>query len=249
MSPEESGASRPSDENGKLILTLSGVSIGFPGESPLLTGIDFEAHEGEVIGLVGVSGIGKTTFLRTLAGQVPPMAGQVEIFGGTSFSEAPRGSIGYIPQRLGLVHHQTVGYNVLMGALPKATRWQTLLALPSSEMRKATRAAVAAVDLEEKILEPVSQLSGGQQRRVAVARSLVQKPRLLLADECLGELDITTSEVVAEQLIHLAREHGTCVILVDHSPVRLKVLCDRVVELRSGTIREDEPDHLRLPMI
>ncbi len=230
------------------ILTLSQVSIGFPGELPLLTGIDFEAYAGEVIGLVGVSGIGKTTFLRTLAGQVPLMAGDVEIFGFDDIRSAPRGSIGYIPQRLGLVHHQTVGYNVLMGALPRANRWQTLLALPSSEMRQATRAAVAAVDLEDKILEPISQLSGGQQRRVAVARSLVQSPRLLLADECLGELDITTSEVVAEQLIHLAHEQGTCVILVDHSPVRLKVLCDRVFELRQGTIREDEPDHLRLPM-
>ena len=249
MSGETSDSTAEVNGKGERILTLSGVSIGFPGEPHLLTGIDFEAHAGEVIGLVGVSGIGKTTLLRTLAGLLPHTAGEVEIFGCDNFAAAPRGSIGYIPQRLGLVHHQTVGYNVLMGALPKATRLQTLLSLPSSEMREATRSAVVAVDLEEKMLDPISQLSGGQQRRVAVARSLVQKPRLLLADECLGELDMTTSEVVAEQLLHLAREHGTCVILVDHSPVRLKVLCDRVVELRQGTIREEEPDTMRLPMV
>ena len=110
-------------------------------------------------------------------------------------------------------------------ALPGATWWQTLLSLPSGEMRQAVRAAVEAVGLSEKMLDPVSLLSGGEQRRVAVARSLVQRPRLLLADECLGELDETTSETVAVQLLSLAREHDTCIVLIDHSPARTAALC------------------------
>ena len=147
------------------------------------------------------------------------------------------------------MHHQTVGYNALMGALPGASWWQTLLSLPSGEMRQAARDAVEAVGLSEKMLDPVSLLSGGEQRRVAVARSLVQRPRLLLADECLGELDETTSETVAVQLLSLAREHDTCIVLVDHSPARTAALCDRVLNFRRGRLVEDEPGLIRLPML
>ena len=231
------------------VLKLIGVDIGFPGESPLLSDLDFEAFAGEVIGIIGISGIGKTTFLRTLAGLQAPLDGEMTVLGESSFSDVEKGAIGYIPQRLGLVNHQTVGYNVLMGALPGARWWQSLLSLPSPEMNQRTREAVSAVGLSNKIHDQVSQLSGGQQRRVAVARSLIQKPSIILADECLGDLDLATSEVVAEQLLHLAKEHDTCVILVDHSPVRLKVLCNRLVELHDGKIREDEPGKVRLPLL
>ena len=159
----------------------------------------------------------------------------------TKHIAAIRAEIGMVFQQFNLFPHLSVLDNVTLAPM-KVRGWSRQ---DAEETAKRLLERVGIADQADKY---PSQLSGGQQRRVAVARSLVQGPRLLLADECLGELDITTSEVVAEQLIHLAHEQGACVILVDHSPVRLKVLCDRVFELRQGTIREDEPDHLRLPM-
>lgn len=221
------------------VIEFGEVDIGFAGEDALIRGVNFTAHAGEVIGLAGVSGVGKTTLLRTFAGLQPPLDGEIKVLNEKDFENIERGAIGYIPQRLGLVNHKTVGYNVLLGALPHASWWQSLLSLPSRQMRRAAREAVSVMGLSEKMAEPISQLSGGQQRRVAVARSLVQKPKLLLADECLGELDVATGEVVAEQLLHLAREHETCVILVDHNLERLNGLCDRVIEMTSNGFVED----------
>ena len=152
-----------------------------------------------------------------------------------------------------MVNHQSVGYNVLMGALPSATLFQTILSLPSSEMRDATRKAIHAVGLSDKSLESVNRLSGGQQRRVAIARAMVQSPKLLLADECLGELDADTAREIIELLRSLAEIQDISILIVDHNPVRAKTFCDRLLELRGNKllpIRDgDFSGQLRLPQL
>ena len=103
-------------------------------------------------------------------------------------------------------------------------------------MREATRKAVSAVGLEDKTLTSVNLLSGGQQRRVAIARAMVQNPRLLLADECLGELDAETALEIIGLLRTIANEQRTAILIVDHNPVRARTFCDRVLQLRSRKI-------------
>ena len=162
------------------VLRIDNAVIGFESDAPLLVDVDLEIFPGEIIGVIGRSGIGKSSLLRTIAGLLNPISGQITVPVG-------KGEIGYIPQRLGLINHQTVGYNVIMGALPRAPFWQTLFSLPGPELRQSARDAIDAVGLSAKVLDQVSQLSGGQQQRVAIARSMVQHPQILLADECLGE--------------------------------------------------------------
>ena len=94
-------------------LKIEDAAIGFDQEAPLLESVDLEIRAGEIVGLTGRSGIGKTTLLRTAAGLVSPLSGSVECCC-TADTRAKKGAIGLIPQRLGLVQHQTVGYNVLM---------------------------------------------------------------------------------------------------------------------------------------
>ncbi|MEE2811766.1 MAG: ATP-binding cassette domain-containing protein [Candidatus Thermoplasmatota archaeon] len=214
-----------------IILSIKDAEIGFEKASPLLESVNLEIHAGEVIGIIGRSGIGKTTLLRTVAGLIPPIEGTITV-------PLEKGEIGYIPQRLGLVNHQTVGYNVIMGALPRAPFWQVLFSLPGFELRESAREAIEAVGLSEKVLDPISLLSGGQQRRVAIARSMVQQPRLLLADECLGELDAETAKEIIALIQMLAKEQNVAVLIVDHNPVRAATFCDRVLQVKGTRLEE-----------
>ena len=215
------------------ILSIRGATIGFENENPLLVDVNLDLKPGEIIGVIGRSGIGKSTLLRTIAGLLPPLSGQLDTPSGI-------GEIGYIPQRLGLVNHKNVGYNVMMGALTRAPLWQTLFSLPGLELRQSARAAIEAVGLSDKVLDSISQLSGGQQQRVAIARSMVQKPTLLLADECLGELDSETAKEIIELIQKLAKEDNVAIIIVDHNPVRVATFCDRVLHVKGTHIEEVE---------
>ena len=223
-------------------LRMENVAIGFNQEEPLIESLDLEIRAGEIVGLTGRSGIGKTTLLRTAAGLVRPLSGSVECCC-TADTRAEKGAIGLIPQRLGLVQHQTVGYNVLMGALAEANFLQTALSLPSKKMREETRSVIEEVGLADKTLESVNRLSGGQQRRVAIARAMLQEPDLLLADECLGELDAETARGIIELFQHMAEDHRMAILIVDHNPVRAKTFCDRVYQLRGRRLIPFEEEH------
>ncbi len=226
-------------------LRISGAAIGFDADSPLIEAVDLQVAAGEIVCIIGRSGTGKTTLLRTVAGLVPPLAGDVVVCDAKAPARPSKGEVGLIPQRLGLVQHGTVGYNVIMGALPRAPFWQTLLSLPSRELRDAARQAIEAVGLAGLALESVNRLSGGQQRRVAIARSMVQQPRLLLADECLGELDAETAIEIIALLRSMADESGIGMIVVDHNPVRAATFCDRLLQLRAGRLQPVDATEMR----
>lgn len=227
----------PPDSSAEPALRVDGVTVGYPGQPPLLAQVDLQAVPGEVVGLVGVSGTGKTSLLKTIAGILEPPRGTVEVLGRTNPQRAPRGSVGYIPQRLGLVAHASVLDNVLMGTLHREPAWRSALRLPSKETLAETRAVLERVGLAEKEEEPVNRLSGGQQRRVAVARALLQRPKILLADEFLSELDRATARIVEEAVLELATRHNTAIVLVEHHVQKARYMAHRVYEIRAGLLQ------------
>jgi len=207
------------------LLEIKNLSIGF--NSALVTDIIARVLPGEIIAVLGPSGIGKTTLIRTIAGLIQPLEGQINL------SIPKQGGMGYIPQRLGLVRHASVHHNVNLGARASLP----ILKGDSQEREKRVREAIKAMGLEEKTNEPVRRLSGGQLRRVATARALAQRPKLLLADEFLSELDHGTVEVVLDAVKNLL-DDGTSIIMVEHHEENVELLATRIWLIEDETFSD-----------
>mgnify|MGYP006199333823 FL=1 len=198
------------------------LSVGYDRNEVLLSGIDLSLKPGEIVAINGASGVGKTTLLRTFAGLLNPLEGRISIFGK---EKAKRGEIGYIPQRLGLIRHASVHYNVMLGA--KAGHTSALFPF-SRSCKIHTLEAIESVGLMHKLRTPIRKLSGGQQRRVAVARTLAQRPRFILADEFLAELDEETLNMVMQKVLDYVKENNAIMILVEHDFERAMQMADRL---------------------
>ncbi|MEZ5735734.1 MAG: ATP-binding cassette domain-containing protein [Novosphingobium sp.] len=227
------------------LLRLSGLDVAPAGRlDPVLTGVTFDAIAGECIALVGPSGAGKTTLLRTIAAMIPPHGGDV-LFDGQDLSRLSgyalrraRSRIGMITQKHDLVETLRVDRNVMAGALGRWSVWRALrfLAWPTRAELAEAEEALAAVGLADKLKRPTASLSGGEQQRVAIARTLIQAPFLLLADEPVASLDPGTAEEVLLLLTRLARSSGMALICSLHQPDLAARFCDRTFELRDGRL-------------
>jgi putative ABC transport system ATP-binding protein len=204
------------------------------GPTPALRGVTLDVAEGEIVAVTGPSGCGKSTLLHCLAGILRPDAGQVTWRGERidQWSEATRSRLrrtdfGVLFQFGQLVAELTAAENV---ALP--------LLLAGTGRREARTAALTWLErlgvAEVADVRP-GEMSGGQQQRCALSRALVTEPRVLFADEPTGALDTLAGEQVLTQLVRLAREQRTTVVLVTHEP-RIAAYADREVSLRDGMV-------------
>ena len=199
----------------------------------IISDISLKIQPGETIAILGPSGIGKTTLLRTIAGLIVPLSGEV-------IHDFPkRSGIGYIPQRLGLVKHSTVRNNVAIGARTRKPRWYPAILPLGSELNSDVDSALTSLGIEVFSNSPVRILSGGQQRRVAIARALVQRPKLILADEFLGELDKENVESIIEATKSLVSEIGVTLIMVEHNEERAIEIADKVWRIVDGKVIEE----------
>ncbi|MEU6236546.1 ABC transporter ATP-binding protein [Kitasatospora sp. NPDC047058] len=220
------------------LIEARGVSLAF-GETPALRGASLSVDAGEVLAIMGPSGSGKSTLLHCLAGILTPDSGEVHFDGQRidDLNEAGRSALrrdrfGFVFQFGQLVPELTAEENVALplllsgtkraAALAEARPWFARLGLDGMEQRRS------------------GELSGGQAQRVALARGLVARPRVLFADEPTGALDSLTGEQVMELMVASAREQGTTVILVTHEP-RVASYADRQAMVRDGRATELAP--------
>ena len=198
-----------------------------------IDGIDLDIHPGEMIGVTGPSGSGKTTLINLLSCLDAPTEGELTVAGqrvdGRPESElvdARRGVLGFVFQKFHLLPTLTVAENV---ELP-------LLFLRRKADRKETLRVLETVGLAERANHRPGEISGGQMQRTAIARALLAKPRILMADEPTGNLDKANGEAVVALFRRLVDETGITVILSTHNEHHF-ASCDRIIALEDGRIR------------
>jgi phosphonate transport system ATP-binding protein len=212
---------------------------------------------GERVAIVGHNGAGKSTLLRALGGFVPPAHGRLQVLGrelgarpGGATLRALRCEVAQVMQGLHLVQRLTARENVLIGALGRLHGWRSWARLHAPEDVAEADRALDAVGLSARAGLRADRLSGGERQKVALARMLMQRPRLILADEPTASLDPAAALEVCRLLVRAAAlagkaapgtERGATLITVVHHPALLPVLADRVIGLRGGRLAFDLP--------
>jgi predicted ABC-type transport system involved in lysophospholipase L1 biosynthesis ATPase subunit len=197
----------------------------------VLRGISIEIAHNEAVFLSGASGAGKTTLLYTLAGLERPESGTVEFEGRRLYSGSSATQARLRNEKMGFVFQ---GYFLL----PELTALENVL-LPAMIARRATRSdaeeSLAAVGLGDRMQHLPAELSGGEQQRVAIARSLTNNPDIIFADEPTGNLDSKTGDAIIDLLLNLARERNTTLLVVTHD-ARLAARGDRQLHIADGVL-------------
>ena len=215
---------------------------GDGGRLQVLEDVDLQVANGEVVAVIGESGSGKSTLLQLLGGLDRPTAGAVRIggielrsLGDDALSRRRNERIGFVFQFHHLLREFTAVENVMMP--------QLIAGVSQREARDRARELLVDVGLGERLKHKPTQLSGGEQQRVAVARALANRPVVLLADEPTGNLDPTTSAYLHDLLFEVSGRHSSAMVLVTHD-MHLAARADRILALESGRLVEAAP---RLP--
>ena len=213
------------------VVSAVNLKIGYSSSSVLASIDNLQIGNGQIISIIGESGIGKTTLLRNIAKLQKPLDGELLIFGSSSYPA--RGNLGYIPQKLGLVKHETVYFNVLEGAICHESIVKSIFGFHDQKVVDKVEESISLMNLLDKIDTPIKYLSGGQQRRVAIARTMAQGAKLILADEFLSELDDKTADNVWNVMYDYVKANQITLLIVEHNIERAK-LADRCFKLEKG---------------
>ena len=226
------------------VYVLQGVTKTYPA-ARALDSIDLTISPGERVAVLGPSGSGKTSLLHVMGGVVLPDSGTATIDGlpllDLSAGKELASMVGMIHQQYDLVPHLPVIHNVLAGRLGRWSILRSLLSLVVPQERRLAVDALATLGIADKMKERTSRLSGGEQQRVAIARLLVQAPRVILADEPVASLDPARAEALMDLLSEVADRSSNTVVASLHSIHLTRKYFSRAIGLRKGRLHFDIP--------
>ncbi len=221
------------------ILDVNQVSVALAGRQ-ILDQVSFSIGSGEFTGLIGPNGAGKTTLLRVILGLQRPGSGRVSVLG--RHGPLRRQPVGYVPQKVLLDPDMPMRARDLVVLGADGDRYG--LRLPSRQRTELVREMLHAVDADRFADARVGTLSGGEQQRVLIAQALIGRPRLLLLDEPLANLDLRASQEIVSLLARIAREQQIAVLLSAHEMNPLLPVLDRVVYLAAGRAASGPVDQI-----
>ncbi|KIQ00290.1 phosphonate/organophosphate ester transporter subunit [Agrobacterium tumefaciens] len=229
-------------------ITVSNLSKNY-GATRALAGVSLTLERGEMVALIGASGSGKSTLIRHLAGleTADGQSGQIDILGtvsqkaGRMTGRVKRGAVSVIFQQFNLVGRLSVLTNVLVGHLGHVPRWRGTLGLFNRDEKDKARAALARVGIPQVAAQRSSTLSGGQQQRAAIARTLVQGAKILIADEPISALDPSSARRVMDVLADINTQDDITILVSLHQVEYARRYCKRTIAMRDGVIVFDGP--------
>jgi phosphonate transport system ATP-binding protein len=240
------------------ILKIRDLRHSYNGSAPVLRGLDLRVEQGEFVGIIGLSGSGKSTLLRCINRLVEPSSGEIWVPSGllnrrpdgaaidvlklgTTDLRHLRRKVGMIFQQFNLAKRLSVIDNVLCGGLGYQPLLRSSLRIFSRAERRQALTNLKRVGLLEHAYKRADELSGGEQQRVAIARTLMQRPAIILADEPVSSLDPRLSRMVLDILRRVCGEDGITALVSLHTLDLTREYADRVVGLKAGEIIFDGP--------
>ena len=240
FSRKKSDVSRPQEDTNIIVAASDVTKVYNTGSTQLnaLRGIDFAVTRGEMVGVMGPSGCGKTTLLNCLSGLDDVTSGTITIEGENIADMSDKKRTSYRARRMGFVFQV---YNLLpvLSAVENVELPLLVANIKPTEARSRSLAALERVGLRDWAGHRPAELSGGQRQRVTIARSLVNEPAIVWADEPTGALDSTSASDIMELLKQLNREQGLTIVLVTHDR-GVGNMCDRIVRMQDGEIIGEE---------
>lgn len=229
------------------MIKFDNVSKVYPNGFKGLKNVSLEIKQGEFVAIIGLSGAGKSTLIRTINRVHDVTEGKLTVNGvdvnslkGKSLRKFRR-EIGMIFQSFNLISRTTVLNNVLTSNIPDLPFWRVLLGAYTKEQKVRALEALDKVGILDKAYTRCDQLSGGQQQRVALARTLAQAPKIMLADEPVAALDPVTARQVMDDFKRINKEMNISVLINIHHVDLALEYCDRVIGVRAGKIVYDGP--------
>ena len=225
------------------MLEVNDLKKTFDNGSPALKGINLKIKKGEFVSILGPSGSGKTTLLRSINGLETTTGGEIyfdKILVNNKTIQKVQKKTGMIFQEFNLVNNLTALNNVLTGLLNESNKFLSLFYIFSKKQKIDALRSLETVGLLDKSYNRSDELSGGQRQRVGIARAIIKKPILLLADEPVASLDPKSANLILSLLKKINQEYGTTILCNLHQVDLAKKYSDRIVGLMDGKVVFDE---------